>query len=209
MATRKRSSKRRKKKASPLKTAFCLLLTVALVVAVAAASAALRDGYDHYVRATYKLEHERIVREACENYDISPSLAYGIIRTESGFDEYARSSADAMGLMQVTQTGLDWAQLRSDDFDDVTVADLYDPEVNIRCGVFLLHLLFEQFENEQAVIAAYNAGIGNVENWLADSEYSSDGKTLHTIPFTETRNYVDRVLASKAIYQQYYHLDDV
>lgn len=209
MATKKRTSKRRKKKTSPLKTALCLLLTVALVVAVVAASNALRNGYDNYIRATYKLEHESIVRDACATYDISPSLAYGIIRTESGFDEQALSSADAMGLMQVTQTGLEWAQLRSDDFDDVSVLDLYDPEVNIRCGVFLLHLLFEQFGSEQTVIAAYNAGLGNVQNWLADSAYSSDGKTLHTIPFTETRDYVDRVLASKAIYQQYYHLDDV
>ena len=109
--------------------------------------------------------------------------------------------------MQVTQTGLEWAQIRTDEFDKIKARDLYDPDVNIRCGVYLLSLLFEQFHSEQAVVAAYNAGIGNVEEWLEDPAYSSDGTTLHTVPFEETRHYIDRVLSSKHIYQSYYQID--
>ena len=200
------SKKRRKRKPrTGLLIISILLLTVLSVVLFSG----LQNGYDRYIRSTFELEHFDTVMQACEDFGMTPSLVYGIIRTESGFDERAHSHADAMGLMQVTETGLEWAQIRTDEFDDFTVADLYTADVNIRCGVYLLSLLFEQFDSEQAVIAAYNAGIGNVEEWLTDDTYSSDGVTLHTIPFEETRNYIDRVTSSKRIYQTYYQIDNL
>ncbi|MBQ3094793.1 MAG: lytic transglycosylase domain-containing protein [Clostridia bacterium] len=204
--TKRRTTRRKKTKAkSSLRYAVGFAVLCAALVALCFA---LHRTYDVYVRAMFELEHYDTVMDACEDFDISPSLVYGIIRTESGFDEKAHSHADAQGLMQMTETALEWCQMRNDEFDRYTVSDLYDPKVNIRCGVYTLHLLFEQFDSEQAVIAAYNAGIGNVQEWLADPSYSDDGVTLHTIPFEETRNYVDRVQSSKGIYEQYYHLDD-
>lgn len=206
-ATARRGSHkhRRKRRASRLWVAISVVILIGLAVLL---FFGLRGGYDAYIRSTFELEHYDTVMGACEDFGMTPSLVYGIIRTESGFDERAHSVADARGLMQVTQTGLEWAQIRSDEFDDVTVDDLYDPAINIRCGVFLLSLLFEAFDSEQAVIAAYNAGIGNVENWLEDPAYSHDGITLHTVPYEETRNYIDRVTSSKGIYQNYYQIDD-
>ncbi len=205
-ATARQSSKRRRKRrASGLWVALSIVILLGLAVLL---FFGLRGGYDAYIRSTFELEHYDTVMTACEDFGMTPSLVYGVIRTESGFNERAHSVADARGLMQVTQTGLEWAQIRSDEFDDVTVEDLYDPVINIRCGVFLLSLLFEEFDSEQAVIAAYNAGIGNVGNWLEDPAYSHDGITLHTIPYEETRNYIDRVTSSKGIYQNYYQIDD-
>lgn len=206
-AAPRRTTRRRprKKRHSPLRYIFSVLLLSALVALMAFA---LRGGYNTFVRSTYELEHYDTVMAACEDFGIEPSLAYGIIRTESGFNEQALSSANAKGLMQITASALEWIQLRCDEFDDVTDEALYDPEINIRCGVYLLSLLFEQFDSEQAVIAAYNAGLGNVESWLQNDAYSADGITLDTIPFEETRNYVTRVQSSKAIYEHYYHLDD-
>lgn len=198
--------RRRKKRPSPVVYALSVALLIVLITAV---SLCLRGGYDTYVRSTFELEHYDTVLQACEDYGVEPSLVYGVIRTESGFDEQAVSSADAKGLMQITESALEWLWLRSDEFDEVTADDLFDPETNIRCGVYMLSLLFEQFDSEQAVIAAYNAGLGNVEKWLADGTYSSDGVTLEAIPFEETRDYVERVQTSKAIYESYYHLDDV
>ncbi len=197
--------KRRNRRPSLWKIALGALVVAALAVLV---FGSLRGGYDTFIRSTFTLEHYDTVMKACDDFDIQPSLVYGIMRTESGFDERAHSVADARGLMQVTQTGLEWAQIRSDEFDDVTVNDLYKPEINIRCGVYLLSLLFEQFDSEQAVIAAYNAGIGNVEDWLEDTAYSYDGITLHTVPYEETRNYIKRVTSSKGIYQKYYQIDN-
>lgn len=205
VTNRKTSKRRRKRRARGLWVAASIVLLLGLAVLL---FFGLRGGYDTYVRSNYELEHYDTVMQACEDFGMPPSLVYGVIRTESGFDERAHSVADARGLMQVTQTGLEWTQIRSDEFDEVTVDDLYDPAINIRCGVFLLSLLFEEFESEQAVIAAYNAGIGNVEEWLSDTAYSDDGITLHTIPFEETRNYIKRVTSSKGIYQYYYQIND-
>lgn len=201
---RRKTRRRRRRKASGLWVVVSILVLAGLAVLL---FFGLRRGYDTYVRSSFELAHYDTVMQACEDFDVTPSLVYGIMRTESGFDENAHSVADARGLMQVTQTGLEWTQIRSDEFDDLTVEDLYDPTNNIRCGVFLLSILFEEFESEQAVIAAYNAGIGNVEEWLQDPACSDDGKTLHTVPFEETRKYIDRVLTSKGIYQQYYQID--
>ncbi len=201
--TAKRRGRRRRKTYHPLTYIAALLGLVALTVGLILA---LRGGYDTLMRSTYELAYQETVMEACETYDVEPSLAYAIMRTESKFNERALSSADAMGLMQVTETALEWCQFRSDDFKDYTVDMLYDPEVNIRCGVYMLALLEEQFESEQAVIAAYNAGIGVVQEWLTDEAYSSDGVTLHTVPYAETRAYIERVQSAKAIYEEYYQL---
>ena len=73
--------------------------------------------------------------------------------------------------------------------------DLFDPATNILYGTTYLRYLLDRFQNETATaLAAYNAGPNAVSTWLKDSSYSSDGKTLHTIPYAETRNYVKKVL---------------
>ncbi len=200
-------ARRRKKRYHPIFFIVPVLFVIALVAGLAALIiGALNSGYDAYVQSTYKLEHYDVVSAACEDFDVEESLVYAIIRTESKFDEEAVSSVGARGLMQMTDTALEWIRFRSDEFDDVTMDDMFDPAINIRCGVYFLSLLEEMFEDENTVIAAYNAGLGTANEWLADSAYSDDGVTLHTIPYEETANYVERVNSSKAIYEEYYQL---
>ncbi len=199
----KKRTRRRRKRRNPLVYIFSFLLLIALGIVLCFA---LRGGYNTFIRSTYKLEHYDTVMQACTDYDVDPALAYAIMRTESKFDENALSSANAKGLMQVADITLEWLQFRSDEFDNVSPDQLFDPVTNIRCGVYTLSLLEELFDSEQAVIAAYNAGVGAVQGWLEDPAYSSDGVTLHTIPYEETRAYVERVQSSKAIYTEYYHL---
>ncbi len=203
MASRTTKRRRRKKRIHPLVYILTFLAMAAVAVVLVLV---LRGGYHTLIRSTYELAHQETVMQACEEFDVEPALVYAIMRTESKFDENALSSADAMGLMQVTEISLQWLQYRSDAFKEYTVDQLYDPVVNIRCGVYMLSLLEEQFESEQAVIAAYNAGIGIVQEWLADPAYSSDGVTLHTVPYDETRAYIERVQDAKAIYENYYQL---
>lgn len=204
-STRRTSSSRRRRKKRPLPPLYIVSVLV-LVTAIVFALFGMQKSYDHYLRSSFELEHYDTVMQAAEDFGVSPSLIYGVIRTESGFDERAHSRADAMGLMQVTETTLEWLHLRSDEFDSVTVDQLYDPVINIRCGVYTLHLLMERYEARDTVIAAYNAGLGNVDSWLLDPAYSSDGRTLHTIPYPETRDYVGRVNTARLIYENYYHL---
>ena len=203
MAGNNRKRRRRKKRTNPLLgiVAFLAMAAVAVILVLV-----LRGGYHTLMRSTYELAHQETVMAACEDFDVEPALVYAIMRTESKFNENALSSADAMGLMQVTEISLEWLQYRSDEFKAYTVDQLYDPVINIRCGVYMLSLLEEQFESEQAVIAAYNAGIGIVQEWLQDEAYSSDGVTLHTVPYDETRAYIERVQDAKAIYEDYYQL---
>jgi len=199
------AKKRKKKRWHPLTYILPALLIAGLIALLVFA---IGGGYDVYVKSTYKLHYYDEVSQACEDFDVDEALAYAIIRTESKFDPEAHSSADARGLMQITQITLDWIQFRSDEFDDLTIDDMFTPAHNIRCGVYVLSLLQEQFSNEDTVVAAYNAGIGIVGEWLENPDYSHDGVTLHTIPYDETAAYVERVRSSKAIYKEYYQLGE-
>ena len=83
--------------------------------------------------------------------------------------------------------------------------DIYDPDTNIRYGVWYLSYLYGRFDSWDNAFAAYNAGPGNVSKWLKDSEYSSDGETLSYIPFKETRNYVVKVNRAIEVYDRLYY----
>ena len=133
-------------------------------------------------------------------------MIYALIRTESEFDPDAVSSAHAMGLMQLTEDTFRWAQSRSPEAESIPEEALFDPETNIRYGVMVLSLLREQFSDTGVLLAAYNAGIGNVRKWLADPTYSDDGSTLKAIPFPETAAYVEKIPAAQEMYRELYNV---
>lgn len=147
------------------------------------------------------LEYEEQVERYSALYNIEESLVYGVIFCESKFDPNAHSRAGAKGLMQImTETGW-WASSHIEGMDGETV-DLVDPETNIAIGCWYLGWLNEKFSGETTtVLAAYNAGHGNVGKWLADAEKSADGSTLDSIPFGETENYVKKVMFVEKLYQ--------
>ena len=107
-----------------------------------------------------------------------------------------------MGLMQIMPETGEWIAGKIG-IEDFNAEMLEDPEVNIEMGVWYLDYLAERFDGEtDTVIAAYNAGHGNVEKWLNDGQYSADGRTLAEIPFEETRNYVKKVNRAYEIYSK-------
>ncbi len=179
---------------------------VFLLLLLAGVALLLREGYRRYMKAAYPLKYTELVQTWADEYDIPQSLVYAVIRTESAFDPDAVSWADARGLMQLTADTLDWAKSKAGDKEELTAEDLFRPEINIRYGVYVLKLLGEQFKEEDTVLAAYNAGMGNVRKWLADPAYSDDGVVLKDIPFKETREYVGRVRDAQAMYQELYDL---
>lgn len=143
-----------------------------------------------------------LVEQEAAEFDLDPDLVYAVIKTESGFDPEARSSADAMGLMQLTQETFDWiASLYP---LENSSAGVYDPQANLHCGCALLRLLLDQYGSVDVALAAYNAGMGNVSEWLESGDYSHDGETLHTIPYPETDAYVKKVRRAYEIYQKLY-----
>ena len=180
--------RRRKSKAARIFLAVFILLIVGLI------------GTVFVVNRYYPLRYADIVRQHAETYDLEPSLVFAVIHAESGFNSNAVSRAGASGLMQIIESTADWLapQIPLEDFD--YGAQIFDPATNIHIGTFYLRMQYDRFGSMDVALAAYNAGSGNVSNWLGNPEYSSDGQTLDYIPFTETRNYVERVASNQRIY---------
>jgi soluble lytic murein transglycosylase len=131
--------------------------------------------------------------------ELEPSLILAVIRTESSFRENAVSRSGAMGLMQIMPpTAEEMARYMG--IENFAPEDVWQPEINIAIGCFYLNRLVNQYGDIDLGLAAYNAGQGNVNSWLANPEYSKDGKTLDTIPFPETDNYLRRVARNQHIY---------
>jgi peptidoglycan lytic transglycosylase len=134
------------------------------------------------------------VRAHAHNYDLNPALLAAVIEQESKFDANARSSAGAVGLMQLqpaTAKGI----AKYTGGSKFVLSDLDDPEINIRYGAWYLHHLMQKYGSEQLALAAYNAGQQNVDQWRAAGE---------GIQFSETRAYIDRVERLKDIYRRAY-----
>lgn len=155
----------------------------------------------------YPIKYQETVEAVAQEYDLPPSLLYAVIHTESGFRPDARSSADAKGLMQITDDTYNWARQIGKTGEKKDTSVLYDPEKNIRYGGLILRLLYKEFDNTETVLAAYNAGQGHVRSWLMNPDYSEDGNQLDDIPFSETKQYVRRVLRTQKRYQRFYHID--
>jgi len=133
--------------------------------------------------------------------ELDPSWILAVIMAESSFRPNAQSHAGAQGLMQLMPTTAEWvAQLMS--MEDFEPDMIWSPEVNITLGSFYLNRLLRLYNgNITLALAAYNAGQGNVNNWLLNPEVSSDGETLDVIPFNETYNYLRRVNFNQRVYE--------
>ncbi|AZR73717.1 lytic transglycosylase [Anoxybacter fermentans] len=151
----------------------------------------------------YPLKYEDLVFKYADFFDNDPYLVTAIIYRESRFNPKAISSKGAMGLMQIMPDTARWIakNLRIENFK---LEDLYKPEINIYFGNWYLANLSEEFEgNLILILAAYNAGRGNVKKWLKNNEWSGKVHQIDQIPFPETKKFVSSVLN---LYQRYLQL---
>jgi soluble lytic murein transglycosylase len=149
-------------------------------------------------------KYTEIVEKYAEEYSLSPSTIFAVIQTESNFRPGSVSTANAMGLMQITEDTFYWISSKLPAQDREEISDIMEPRVNIKYGSFLLRMLFDRFGTWPETYAAYNAGQAKVISWLADDRYSADGKTLSDIPYRETRGYVKKVIEAKEYYEKRY-----
>lgn len=177
----------------------CLILVVLLIAVGVLFGPKLKEKVLLFL---YPQRYTQLVQQEAAEFQLDPDLVFAVIKTESGFDPEARSHADAMGLMQLTQETFDWISSLYPAEDGG--ADVFQPEDNIHCGCALLRLLLDQYGSLEVALAAYNAGMGNVSQWLESGDYSHDGETLHTIPYPETDAYVEKVQRAYQIYQKLY-----
>lgn len=144
---------------------------------------------------------DTVSREAGE-FGLPEGLVYAVIRAESGFDPRACSRADARGLMQLTEQTFMW--MVQEHPPENGGLDRYDVDDNVHCGCALLRRLLDHYAAPEVALAAYNAGMGNVDRWLLDPEHSEDGQTLKSIPFPETAAYVKKVTKNWRVYEKLY-----
>ena len=156
-----------------------------------------------FERQAYPQDYAEYVEVYAARYGVPESLVYAVIRTESGFDSGAISSAGAVGLMQIMPETFAWL---TDEilFDHLDEGMLYDPETNIRYGTYLLSRYYDRYGDWSVALAAYNGGPGNVDDWLVDPDYGDGEGGLSYIPFRETRRYVKKVADARDTYERLY-----
>jgi soluble lytic murein transglycosylase len=141
-------------------------------------------------------------RYSSEN-ELDPYLVASLIRQESEFNPNAISRANAVGLMQLLPvTGKKVA--KDVKLRHFNASQLYTPAVNLQLGTRYFKDMVDKFGSFEYALAAYNAGSDRVEDWLAQGKYRDPQEFVESIPFTETREYVQAILRNANVYKQLY-----
>ncbi len=137
-----------------------------------------------------------------ESYGVQPAVLASVANVESGFSEEAVSNKGAVGIMQLMPSTAEWVASKMG--EEYNKELLLKGEYNIKIASYYISYLLTLFGDTKTALCAYNAGQGNVKNWLSQEEYSSDGVTLSKIPFEETRNYISKVEKNYRYYKNRY-----
>jgi soluble lytic murein transglycosylase len=154
----------------------------------------------------YPIHYKEEIKVQAEEYDVDPYLIASIIRVETNYKTGKESKKGALGIMQLMPDTAKWAMEKAN-LPEVTMHLIkHEPDDNIVIGTWYLSWLSKQFNgNRIAVIAAYNAGPGNVKRWIEDGVWDGQYDSVKNIPFGETRHYVQRVVY---YYNQYMDIYD-
>lgn len=154
-------------------------------------------------RIIYKKEYTEYVTKYSKEYNIDEALIYAVIKAESNFDPNAKSSKNAIGLMQLMETTAKDIIKRVDIeiLDEKLQDELQNADININLGTKYLSMLLERYKNIEIALTAYNAGIGTVDNWIEKGVIKADGSNVENIPYKETNNYVRKILRDYKIYK--------
>ena len=152
----------------------------------------------------YPRRFDSVVETYAAEYQMDPLLIYTFIRTESSFDPRAESDVGARGLMQMTEETFEWIKSKLAPGEELTFDDLYDPDCAVRFGAYYLRLCLDRYGGDVATAAAaYHSGWGTVDGLLAHEDYTGDGKTLPSFPYSRMNHYVEKILHC---YQRYTEL---
>ena len=153
-------------------------------------------------KALFPLPYEAAIRREAAKNDFDPMFAAGLIRQESTFQSDAVSHANAIGMMQLLpKTGRLMARQIKVRY---TKNKLFEPEYNIELGMVYISNLVQQFGSPEAAAAAYDAGEDRITAWKAERNYEEIPELVESIPFTETREYVQIVLRNAQLYRMIY-----
>jgi soluble lytic murein transglycosylase len=153
-------------------------------------------------KVLYPLPYEAVIRREAARNNFDPMLAAGLMRQESTFQADALSPQNAIGLMQVIpKTGKLLAkQLRVRFSPD----RLFQPEYNIQLGMLYISGLVKLTGAPEYALAAFDAGEDRIAAWKAERNYEEIPELVESIPFSETRDYVQIVLRNSEVYRMIY-----
>jgi soluble lytic murein transglycosylase len=153
-------------------------------------------------RLYYPVYFEDVIFAEAATYNLDPALVLAIMRQESLFERSAHSVAGARGLMQVMPGTGEYVATRAD-FGAYEADQLWLPYLNIRYGTWYINQQLGLFDNNQfAALAAYNAGPGNVLDWVKTSDDLDI--FVESIPFRESRVYIRRIYTNLSAYRRIY-----
>ena len=147
--------------------------------------------------------HETVMKYA-DMYQVDSNLTAAVIKSESKFKHEAHSHRGAVGLMQLMPDTAEWIAKQLGD-TGYSIEALHEPDRNIRYGTWYLSSLEREFHgNDILALAAYNAGRGNVHDWMKENNWSDNFKVIDAIPYKETRDYVRQVIGDQKKYRELY-----
>jgi soluble lytic murein transglycosylase len=176
------------------------LVAIALVVAIGLMITHVNHAVNEF---ELPLSDASVIREQARAKHLDPALIAAVIYAETKF-EPRTSSAGAEGLMQIEPETAEFLAKLSGGYR-FTTSDLGTPSVNVAYGSYYLRYLLEHYDgDEMLAVAAYNAGLANVDKWVAQARAEGRELTVEEIPFSETRAYVKRVLEAQKNYRATY-----
>lgn len=159
---------------------------------------------DRFWKLAFPLPFQDDLEKYSAENGIDPYIVAGLIRQESEFNPKVVSRANAYGLTQIVpSTGRDLS--RRIGLKSFRTPMLFDPAVNLRLGTYYLKSLLRSFDGRwEDVLAGYNGGPSRARRWRTFGEFQEQAEYIETIPFDETRDYVQSVLRNAAVYRKLY-----
>ncbi len=145
-----------------------------------------------------------VLQSDSQQQGLDPFLVASLIRQESEFNPTAISYANAWGLMQLLPR-VGSALARQQRVRPYRTEFLLIPQVNLKLGTVYFRQLMDEFNGQpEYALAAYNAGDDRVKAWLANGPYGSLPEFVESIPFTQTREYVEAIMRNREMYRRLY-----
>ena len=183
-----------------MKRGWLRLALLAIVVVLGGLTLLFLRGPAFWQRQYYPLHYEAQIADSAARHRVSPYLVAAVINAESGWKPSVKSSAGAIGLMQLMpQTAADLAAGGQVDSKRFPPGKLQDPTVNIEYGSAYLRYLVDRYHEIETVLAAYNAGLRHADVWT-----KKGGDIRAAIEFPETKRYVLKVVRGRDSYESLY-----
>lgn len=139
-------------------------------------------------------EIRMIITEYAHKYRVQKHLVEAVMHAESKFDQKAVSHVGAVGMMQLMPKTAEWIAQEG----ELQYTDLKEPRQNIMLGTWYIDYLLKKYHNNEVLaLAAYNAGRGNVDEWITEYGWKDDFTNIKEIPFPETREFVKLVVETR------------